>query len=85
MQASGGYDHVTLGQDAYRVVGIDGCPITCTKKTLEHARLSITDHVVATNLSLVKKPQDGTIDAGAVTRVKNAVKGRLDSIAGGQY
>ena len=76
-------DTLTLARTADRIVGIDGCDRACTKKTLELAGLHMTDHVVATNLSLTKKPHDGTIDIGAVTRVKNAVKARLDSIEGG--
>jgi uncharacterized metal-binding protein len=76
-------DMIALGLSADRVVGIDGCDRACTKKALEHAEVPMTDHVVVTDLNLTKKPHDGTIDAGAVTRVTNAVKGRLDSIAGG--
>lgn len=78
-------DTLALTRTADRIVGIDGCESVCTKKILECAGLHITDHVIATNLSLAKKPHDGTVDTGAVIRVKNAVKGRLDSIAGGQY
>ncbi len=76
-------DTLTLARTADRVVGIDGCERACTKKTLELAGLHMTDHVVATDLNLAKKPHDGTVDAGAVIRVTNAVKSRLDSIAGG--
>lgn len=78
-------DIIALGRSADRVVGIDGCPVACTKKVLEHAGVSMTDHVVVTDLSLAKKPYDGSIDTDAVTRVKNAVKGRLESVAGGPF
>jgi uncharacterized metal-binding protein len=76
---------ITLGLSADRVVGIDGCSIACSKKALEHAEVPMTDHVVVTNLSLTKKMHDGMLDANAVTRVKNAIKGRLESVAGGQH
>ena len=36
-----------------RLVGIDGCPVSCTKKTLEHTDLSVTDHIVITELGSV--------------------------------
>jgi uncharacterized metal-binding protein len=78
-------DMIALGRSADRVVGIDGCSVACTKNALEHAEVPMTDHIVVTNLSLTKKPHDGMLDANAVTRVKNAVKGRLKSVAGGQY
>jgi len=76
-------DIIAQARTADRIVGIDGCERACTKKTLERAGLHTTDHVIATNLSIAKKPHDGTIDTRAVTRVTNAVKARLDSIAGG--
>ena len=76
---------IALGRSADRIVGIDGCGASCTKKTLEHAEITITDHVMVTDLSLAKKPHNGMLDAGAVTRVKNAVKARLESIAGGPF
>jgi uncharacterized metal-binding protein len=66
-----------------RVVGIDGCEHACVKKSLEQVGLGLTDHVTVTDLSITKKPLDGTTDAGAVTRVKNAVRARLASIPGG--
>jgi uncharacterized metal-binding protein len=78
-------DMIALGKHADRVVGIDGCPVACTKNALEHAEVSMTDHVVVTDLNLAKKPFNGSIDTDAVTRVKNAVKGRLESVAGGPF
>lgn len=78
-------DARALAETADRVVGIDGCEHACVKKSLEQAGLSLTDHVTVTDLSIKKKPYDGTTDAVSITRVKNAVKGRLDSVAGGHY
>jgi len=78
-------DMIALSLSANRVVGIDGCSVACTKNTLKHAEIPMTDHVVVTDLSLAKKPHNGMLDANAVMRVKNAVKGRLESVAGGQY
>jgi len=76
-------DTIALARTADRIVRIDGCERACAKKTLENAGLSATDHIIVTDLSLAKKPHDNTIDPNAVTRVKNAVKGRLESIPGG--
>ena len=78
-------DMIALGLSADHVVGIDGCSVAYTKNALEHAEVPMTDHVVVTNLSLAKKPHDGMLDANAVTRVKNSVKGCLNEVAGGQY
>ena len=74
---------IKCGENAERVVGIDGCSSVCTKKALEHAGISLTDHITVTDLCLEKKPCEGMPDDNAVARVKNAVKARLESVAGG--
>ena len=76
---------VALDRGVDRAMGIDDCTVACTKKALEHAGVPMTEHMVATNLSLKKESSNGILNSAAVTRVKNAVKGRLESVAGGQY
>jgi uncharacterized metal-binding protein len=68
---------IASGKGADRVVGIDGCPVACTKKALEHAEVPMTDYVVVTELGFKKQAYDGTLDTDAVARVKDAVKRRL--------
>lgn len=68
---------IASGRGSDRVIGIDGCPVACTKKALEHAELPMTDYVVVTGLGFTKQPHDGVVDADAVARVKDAVKRRL--------
>ena len=78
------YDEaIAMARNADRIVGIDGCESACTKQSLQRAGLGITDHVTVTGLCIAKKDHDGTVDIKAVTRVKNAVKARLESIPGG--
>jgi uncharacterized metal-binding protein len=36
------------------LIAIDGCPVACAKKTLEHAGFSIDEYVQVTNLSIEK-------------------------------
>ena len=68
---------IASGKGADRVVGIDGCPVACTKKALEHAEVPMTDYVVVTELGFQKKPHNGIIDQDAVTMVKDAIRKRL--------
>lgn len=65
---------IASGKGADRVVGIDGCPIACTKKTLEHAEVPITDYVMVTQLGFKKQPYSGSVDRAAVEAVKAEVK-----------
>jgi uncharacterized metal-binding protein len=68
---------IASGRGADRVVGIDGCPVACTKKALEHAEVPMTDYVVVTELGFKKQPHDGVLDTEALASVKDAVKRRL--------
>jgi uncharacterized metal-binding protein len=36
------------------LVAIDGCPVACAKKTLEHAGFNINEHVQVTDLGIEK-------------------------------
>lgn len=65
------------GKGADRVIGIDGCPVACTKKTLAHAEIPMTDYVMVTELGFKKQPYDGSINRDAVEAVKAAVRKSL--------
>src|SRR4030043_379871 len=36
------------------IVGIDGCPVACAKKTLEHAGFNIDEYIQVTDLGIEK-------------------------------
>ena len=65
---------IASGRGTDRVVGIDGCPVACTKKTLEHAEVPMTDYVVVSELGFKKQPHDGVVDRDAVAKVKDEIK-----------
>ena len=60
-----------------RLVGIDGCSIACTKKTMEHAGLLLTDYIIITALGYEKGPYSGTMDKKAVGKIKDEVKKQI--------
>lgn len=41
---------------AKKIIAIDGCPVHCAKKTLEHAGFNVDIHETVTNLGIEKKP-----------------------------
>jgi len=59
-----------------KVVAIDGCPVHCARKTLEHAECPVTVHVVVTDLG-IRKTSDFHLDDKDIDKVKNAVKEKL--------
>ena len=59
------------------LVGIDGCPVPCTKKTMDHAGLPLTDYIMVTELGFEKGAYSGTIDKEALKKVKAQVKQQI--------
>ena len=68
---------IASGKGADLVVGIDGCPIACTKKALEHAGVPMSEYIVVTELGYKKQPHDGVLNKEAVEKVKSEVKNKL--------
>lgn len=60
-----------------RLVGIDGCMLACTKKTMEHAGLSLTDYIVVTSLGIETGGHKGSIDKGILKKLKDEVKRQI--------
>lgn len=62
----GAHDKVMIetGKAAKRVVAVDGCSTACSKRTLEHAGITVTDRVCVTEAGIDKvhsfaiKPED---------------------------
>ncbi len=51
------------------LIAIDGCPVACAKKTLEHAGFQIQEHVQTTDLLGIEKVHQFNLDAADVGRV----------------
>jgi len=56
------------------IVAIDGCPVACAKKTLEHAEFNIDEYVEITSLGIEKNPNLNPIitDVEKVTQYLSA-------------
>lgn len=68
---------IASAQAGKRLVGIDGCPVACTKKTMEHAGLALTDYVLITELGFDKAAHNGVVNSAAVQRVKDTVRKQI--------
>lgn len=60
-----------------RLVGIDGCPVACTKRTMEHAGLPLNDYVVITELGFEKKAYSGAVEQEMLDKVKIELKRKI--------
>jgi len=58
------------------IVVIDGCPVACAKKTLEHAEFKVDEYVQVTDLGIEKK-HNFTFPASDVEKVTDYLKTRI--------
>jgi len=68
---------IASAQAGKRLIGIDGCSVACTKKTMEHVGLNLTDYVLITELGFEKAPHTGAVNREAVQKVKETVKSKI--------
>jgi uncharacterized metal-binding protein len=61
---------------AKKIVAIDGCPVECARKTLEHAGFKVDIHVVVTELG-IQKVLGFMMDVGEINKVVEKIKGEL--------
>ena len=61
---------------AKRIIAIDGCPVHCAKKTVEHAGFKPDVHVVVTDLGIQKR-LDFKIENDEIKKVTDEVSKKL--------
>jgi uncharacterized metal-binding protein len=55
------------------LIAIDGCPVACAKKTLEHAGFKIQEHVLTADLLGIEKNHQFNLDPADVGRVSDHI------------
>lgn len=65
-------------QNAQNLVAIDGCPVGCAMRLLEHADVPVTAYVVVQNLGIEKSSQS-RFETVELEMAKNAVKDIVNS------
>ncbi len=69
---------VKAGKEADLVVAIDGCPVQCAAKTLQHAEIEPAIQVIVTELG-IEKSHEIALDEKVCSRVVEKVKEELSS------
>lgn len=83
---SAGLPNVTRGaREASGIVAIDGCPMSCARRTLEKADFAVDEHIIMTKDTDTKKnfrldeagagPDAGDVVADRVMRIEERTKG----------
>jgi len=55
------------------LIAIDGCPVACAKKTLEHAGFQIQEYVQTTDLLDIEKDHQFNVDVADVGKVSDHI------------
>ena len=63
------------------LVVIDGCPVACAKKTLEHTGFNIDEYVQVTDLG-IEKNHDFSLDPSDVGKVTDHLASRISKTRG---
>ena len=69
---------VKSAKEADLIVSIDGCPVQCAAKTLQHAEIEPAIQVIVTELG-IEKSHDIAIDEKVCSKVVETVKEELSS------
>jgi uncharacterized metal-binding protein len=64
------------------LIAIDGCPVGCAKKTLEHTGFNIDEYVQVTELG-IEKSHEFNVDRSDVQKVVNHLSSHLLEIRAG--
>ena len=66
-------------KDAEDMLVLDGCPIACARKIIEHVEAAVKNHFVMTEWGVEKK-MTHTLDRDMTDRIKEEIKTSLRSI-----
>lgn len=69
---------VKAGKDEDLMISIDGCPVQCAAKTLQHAEIEPAIQIIVTDLG-IEKSHDIALDEKACLKVVEKVKEELAS------
>ena len=72
-----GTTFIETAKAADRLVAIDGCPVQCAKKTLEHAGFDVNVAVTVTDLEIGKKT-GFSMEQDDINKVIDAVSARIN-------
>ncbi|MCX5840718.1 MAG: putative zinc-binding protein [Deltaproteobacteria bacterium] len=65
-------------KDAEDMLVLDGCPIACARKIIEHVEATPKNHFILTELGVEKK-MSSDLDREALDRVKETIKSALQA------
>ncbi|HEX3030245.1 MAG TPA: putative zinc-binding protein [Clostridia bacterium] len=71
---------IESAKQAKKIIVIDGCPILCAKKIVEHAGLKVDELIVVTDENVDKTPGVFDIKDEEIVRIKNLIESKINGV-----
>lgn len=72
---------IEAAKQAKKVIVIDGCPILCAKKTVEHAGIAVDELIVVTDEDIEKTPGEFHISREEIDKIKSLIDIKINRAA----
>jgi uncharacterized metal-binding protein len=65
---------IEAAKQAKKIIVVDGCPISCAKKMVEHVGLEVNHYIIVTEEGIEKTPGKFDITNDEVAKIKNLIE-----------
>lgn len=69
---------IEASRQAKKIIVIDGCPILCAKKIVEHTGLKIDELIVVTDEGIEKTPGEFNINQYEIEKIKSLIETKIN-------
>lgn len=66
-------------KQAKKVIVVDGCPVSCAKKMVEHVGITVDDYIIITEEGIEKTPGQYNITDEEVQKIKGLIQEKINS------
>lgn len=68
---------IEAAKQARKVIVVDGCPVSCAKKMVEHVGIDISDYIIVTEEGIEKTPGRFEITGEEVQRIARQIESAI--------
>lgn len=66
-------------KQAKKIIVVDGCPVSCAKKMVEHVGITVNDYIIITEEGIEKTPGQFNITDDEIQKIKDLIQDKIDS------
>lgn len=65
-------------KQAKKVIAVDGCPVLCARKMIEHVGINVDGHIILTEEGIEKTPGSLEIPDEQVNKIKDLIEQKIN-------